>query len=1237
MDDSTLFADIENVIHSSAFQIKGDEVLRAVEGAFEGTKVSVERMANEFLAKLQTHPEFDLFFREEADNFDMMKTSCVQAWKEELSLTEQAVAQQLVVYFDSKLTQHSHRVINIKNAMSGKVMRLRDSVIQYRLGHELKSEERIREHKRLMVDIMQNEKDAEIAELKSHIATLEGQLKTAQNTRLSSPAYITQITNHKAALARAAAESGEREAEAAAGAGAGTGASRVRPDCCVNCAGMQDRIDVLERAVGAADNASSADEMSGAMSSKGNSHSRIVRPSMMMSSNRNGKGDSEDDDSVTSANDSVSVLSSVVEVPHSNDSSGREQAKGGPKASLVTQNMGRVSMIKGAGAGAMRGRQRSEITPIRAGVGPGQRGAASVSQELREVVEEGEGEEEEEEPVPTVFVAVPAVKVTPTPTAAVAVTPAAAPGPPAAEEAAQSPPAARPASPPEGAAAVGPPAGAAAAPKHAAHPHAAKAHKEAQHKEAQHKDQHKDQHQKHKEHTAAHSAASSAASAHGAAIASAAAPAEPVPAPAAADTAAPAAAPATAAAPAPAVVPAAAVAAAAVPEAEAAPPAAASQDTHRDRDRDRDSPATRPSSTAPSREGSPRVAPAPAETGEKKPLADSKAAAPKPARAARGTIVHRQGGRGAGGGISPLALGSGSGCNSNASSAPPSPSSDHPPRPLRDQPAHKHKEHKESPSLSASASGEEEEGEERHHAAAGHGKPHHRRHEKAHPHHKKAAVVHHSVECQTEEVSPVPAPAPEAERGAGQEAGSQTEAVVQRDMTCQTETDREVIAAPVSVSVSVSVPTPVPASASASASAAPAHYSPHPCGDKGATFLSRSSEEKKPSPVAFNSPDPFASPQKRASEEGEEGDEGGLEEVSLPSRMEVTVSRRDSLEGDWGEGGEGGEGGEVDEQSRVSREAGEVQRLQQSVQDLTVRANEAAATNDALQRDCLSLAEKLNYSEDLNQNQGLLFNLKLKERALLLRELSNQVNLMRAEAGRRRRIEHATSARVSPGLSVPVSAGGGGGGRGRGDLAIGGTNANLQPAGQGHGLPPALPAPMDRRDSAPNLMSQKDPWSLKLDTALAPTPDYDAPRPKTASEGLSAYSYNTPATSLLREAVPISTRIRQGKVGGFTGGLTSGQSVARLKAPKLQNTAAALRSACALPARNKLDMFSSSGGRFGRAAGGQGQGQGGQGQGGQGQGQRPATSHHATFAPPSPDIFDESGEDILVRYIDIYI
>ena len=83
-------------------------------------------------------------------------------------------------------------------------------------------------------------------------------------------------------------------------------------------------------------------------------------------------------------------------------------------------------------------------------------------------------------------------------------------------------------------------------------------------------------------------------------------------------------------------------------------------------------------------------------------------------------------------------------------------------------------------------------------------------------------------------------------------------------------------------------------------------------------------------------------------------------------------------------------------------------------------------------------------------------------------------------------------------------------------------------------------------------------------------------RPKTANPRplTSPYTYNTPTYSLIPEAVPIAKQIQQGKIGS---------SKTRSKHHKHQSAAALLRHSCHLSnGGNKADMFSSSGGAFGK-------------------------------------------------------
>ena len=73
---------------------------------------------------------------------------------------------------------------------------------------------------------------------------------------------------------------------------------------------------------------------------------------------------------------------------------------------------------------------------------------------------------------------------------------------------------------------------------------------------------------------------------------------------------------------------------------------------------------------------------------------------------------------------------------------------------------------------------------------------------------------------------------------------------------------------------------------------------------------------------------------------------------------------------------------------------------------------------DVLRSDIARIAEErtqlgksLETSQKLNENQSVLFKLKLKERSLLLRELSNQLNLIKSEALRTDHVEKLNKAR----------------------------------------------------------------------------------------------------------------------------------------------------------------------------------------------------------------------------------
>lgn len=356
--DSELFSDIENALHTSDFQVVGGDIIDAVEGAFESTKKIVECMADEFLGKLQRYPEFDLFFKEEAENFAQLKADCIESWRSELSISEQDVARRIITYFDTKLTRHSHRVINIKNAMSKKVMRLRESVIQYRAGHELKTEEKIRSHERLVVEQVRNEKDEQIASLRARIATLENRLKTAQISRLSDPSYVSMVTDSQVALDRAALQvDGSIEAQII---------RRLKEKPCESCAVLRDRIEELEQ-MGALNDTASQDS-SGVININ---TSRIVRPSQIVMGRRRGNSatDDDDDDDSTAA-DSVSVISEKSTASKKNKTDrnilGKTSSRRMSRVTMAKVPTGKSNAPAVAGGPGFRGRQRSEITPVRA-------------------------------------------------------------------------------------------------------------------------------------------------------------------------------------------------------------------------------------------------------------------------------------------------------------------------------------------------------------------------------------------------------------------------------------------------------------------------------------------------------------------------------------------------------------------------------------------------------------------------------------------------------------------------------------------------------------------------------------------------------------------------------------------------------------------------------------------------------------------------------------------------------
>ncbi len=86
----------------------------------------------------------------------------------------------------------------------------------------------------------------------------------------------------------------------------------------------------------------------------------------------------------------------------------------------------------------------------------------------------------------------------------------------------------------------------------------------------------------------------------------------------------------------------------------------------------------------------------------------------------------------------------------------------------------------------------------------------------------------------------------------------------------------------------------------------------------------------------------------------------------------------------------------------------------------------------------------------------------------------------------------------------------------------------------------------------------------------------ESKRPKSADPrpNLAAFTYNTPAYSLLPEAVPISTQIKSGSY--------SGCSITKKKHLKHRSAAALLKEACGIETTGKIGMFEASGGAFGR-------------------------------------------------------
>ena len=143
----------------------------------------------------------------------------------------------------------------------------------------------------------------------------------------------------------------------------------------------------------------------------------------------------------------------------------------------------------------------------------------------------------------------------------------------------------------------------------------------------------------------------------------------------------------------------------------------------------------------------------------------------------------------------------------------------------------------------------------------------------------------------------------------------------------------------------------------------------------------------------------------------------------------------------------------------------------------------------------------------------------------------------------------------------------------------------------------------------------KGAWNIKFDDAG------DSKRPKTANAPMkcSPFTYNTPASSLLREAAPISTLIKYRKVGSFTKGMNRSNSASGLNR---KNPETALREACHLT-QQKPDMFTSSGGKFGRARGGATT--------------APSTRQHShAESRELHEIFIEKSDDILVRLVAFY-
>ena len=105
--------------------------------------------------------------------------------------------------------------------------------------------------------------------------------------------------------------------------------------------------------------------------------------------------------------------------------------------------------------------------------------------------------------------------------------------------------------------------------------------------------------------------------------------------------------------------------------------------------------------------------------------------------------------------------------------------------------------------------------------------------------------------------------------------------------------------------------------------------------------------------------------------------------------------------------------------------------IQRKVKELSELLNETTNAYASLEIFSAQLKHKLITSENLNANQEILFSLKLKERSILLRELSNQVNMLRNEGVKKKHVIKGPRAMIEPSLPVvsnesPVRGGGDG-------------------------------------------------------------------------------------------------------------------------------------------------------------------------------------------------------------------